>query len=146
MVQALLNAGADASLVTQQVQSESPAAITLLHQCIAVVIMSAEHTTALMQYYSAFTLLRLVDPSVLAQLLTNHCGMCMRDCVFAECLLKQGTALHAAAAAGHSAVVEVLLEAGADPSVPNGQGDTPLDVATDEATLLLLTQHIEAAR
>jgi ankyrin repeat protein len=58
--------------------------------------------------------------------------------VFVTVCLEQGTALHAA--------VEVLLEAGADPSVSNGQGDTPLDVATDEATLLLLTQHIEAAR
>jgi hypothetical protein len=39
--------------------------------------------------------------------------------------------------------VEALLEAGADRSILSSQHDTPLDVATDEATLLLLlTQHI----
>ncbi len=42
---------------------------------------------------------------------------------------KGGTALHWAAASGNADVVATLLEAGADPTVEDGKGRTPVDVA-----------------
>jgi ankyrin repeat protein len=39
--------------------------------------------------------------------------------------------LHKAADEGNHDVAEVLLEAGADPNLTNGSGDTPLDVAEE---------------
>ena len=40
------------------------------------------------------------------------------------------TPLHLAAHQGHAASVKALLAAGADPNVPDKDGDTPLDKAT----------------
>lgn len=40
------------------------------------------------------------------------------------------TALHFATEAGQKDAIALLLEAGADPNIPDGKGNTPLDVAT----------------
>jgi ankyrin repeat protein len=39
------------------------------------------------------------------------------------------TALHYAAAAGHTQVIALLLDHGADPTLKDNQGSTPLDLA-----------------
>ncbi|HKO97555.1 MAG TPA: ankyrin repeat domain-containing protein [Pyrinomonadaceae bacterium] len=49
--------------------------------------------------------------------------------------------LHFAAGNGDSATVELLLEAGADPDVTNGDGDTPLDLAVKGAKTIHNQPH-----
>ncbi|KAG5191890.1 hypothetical protein JKP88DRAFT_347374 [Tribonema minus] len=57
---------------------------------------------------------------------------------------EEGTALHAAAAAGHEEVVAALLDAGADPNSTNAEGATPMDVCSEESILARLSESIEA--
>jgi ankyrin repeat protein len=48
------------------------------------------------------------------------------------------TALHWAAKRNHSAVVHYLIESGADKTLKNDSGKTPVDLATERSTLLAL--------
>lgn len=52
---------------------------------------------------------------------------------------QDGTALHTAAFVGHRAIVELLLEMGADPAAKTSAGKTPADVARERG-------HAEIAR
>lgn len=53
------------------------------------------------------------------------------------------TALHLAVKHNHFRLVEFLLEAGADPSLQNEAGHTPLDLAKDRQTALLIRVLLE---
>lgn len=52
----------------------------------------------------------------------------------------KATALMTAAKAGEVALVELLLEHGADPSLTNSEGQTALDLASDSAVKKLLRE------
>lgn len=53
------------------------------------------------------------------------------------------TALHYAASCGHGQVVQVLLEAGADPSIPDSDGFLPNNMDVDESIKLIFDRHIK---
>lgn len=75
---------------------------------------------------------------------------CIDDFVdIVQCLLDAGacvnacdselwTPLHAAATCGHTGLVQILIQAGADLLVVNADGNMPYDLCEDEATLELL--------
>ncbi|KAJ1442022.1 hypothetical protein B484DRAFT_390387, partial [Ochromonadaceae sp. CCMP2298] len=46
---------------------------------------------------------------------------------------------------GHPEVVQLLLGRGADDDVKGPHGETPMDLAADDATRDVLTRHAEAA-
>jgi ankyrin repeat protein len=58
----------------------------------------------------------------------------------------RGTPLHEAARGGSTQVVQFLLDRGADPTLRDGEGKTPADLALDEKVRELLRSHLRTSQ